>query len=599
MPNLVSTIRLLLLIAIPLEWIQAQSPAELNRNASNLAWTTPQIQGTRVSYETFESTAAKAKVSFHIYKPAVYQSQQQRRFPVVYWLHGSGGGLPGIPRVAALFDAAIEAGKTPPCLVVFVNGLAEGMYVDWKDGSAPIETMIVKELIPHIDQTYRTIAASEGRLLDGYSMGGYGSARLGFKYPDMFKGISIMGGGPLQAELIQTPRAGRQRAAEVLQRVYGSDQEYFRKVSPRELAKENKDAIRSKSMIRQICGDQDETFNNNLAFHEYLEQLQIPHTWTVLEGVDHNPMKTLEKLGDSNWTFYRQVFEQTAEPPKTNRQADFELQLKIDQQERRAIVVNAPIDGSKRPTVLVLHGGQGSAQVMRANSGFDAVARAQGFMVVYPEGTEFAENRHAWNTGHLLRRQVQQSDDIAFLDRLIDRLIDEHGANPSRIYMTGGSNGGMMTFIYAVERPEKLAAVAPVVASMFDLSKQPAVPLPILIINAAQDQEVPLEGGMSKNLLVRRAQESPFKPVREVIDFWVKSNRSNSEPIITTKGTVTTSVYETTDNGATTEYILDAAGAHGWPGSRSRREGTTPISSFSGAERVWEFFKDKERTDPR
>ncbi|MFM8396353.1 MAG: alpha/beta hydrolase family esterase, partial [Pirellula sp.] len=187
------------------------------------------------------------------------------------------------------------------------------------------------------------------------------------------------------------------------------------------------------------------------------------------------------------------------------RQADFEIKFQIKQQERRALVVNAPTDDKKRPVVLALHGGQGSAQVMRANSGFDAVARSKGFMVVYPEGTDFGNQRHAWNTGFLLRRQVRDADDIAYFDTLIDRLIAEHGADPKRIYMTGGFNGGMMTYVYGVERPGKLAAIAPVVASMFTFDKKPTVPLPILMINGAKDQEVPIEGGMSKNPLVSRA----------------------------------------------------------------------------------------------
>lgn len=578
---------------------RSQDLAEQNASESKLAWITPQVQGTGISYQTFDSALVKAKVSFHIYKPKAYDRDATGRFPVVYWLHGSGGGLPGIPRVAAVFDAAIDAGKTPPCLVVFVNGLAEGMYVDWKDGSAPIETIIIKELIPHIDANYRTIATPEGRLLDGYSMGGYGAARLGFKYTELFKGISIMGGGPLQPELVQTPRAGRQRAAEVLQKVYGGNQEYFKAVSPRQLAQQHAEAIRKNCVIRHVCGDQDETFANNRAFHEHLEKLQIPHTWIVLEGVDHNPMKTIEALGDGNWDFYRKVFATNNNSPSVRRQADFEIKFQIKQQERRALVVNAPIDDAKRPVVLALHGGQGSAQVMRANSGFDAVARSKGFMVVYPEGTDFGNKRHAWNTGFLLRRQVRDADDIAYLDTLIDRLIAEHGADPKRIYMTGGSNGGMMTYVYGVERPGKLAAIAPVVASMFTFDKKPTVPLPILMINGAKDQEVPIEGGMSKNPLVSRAQEAPYKPIQEVLDYWVQVNQSQKKGKTITRGTVTSTVHAATDQGATTELIVDSMGAHGWPGSRNRREGNGPISSFSGAERVWEFFKDKTREPQR
>jgi S-formylglutathione hydrolase FrmB/mono/diheme cytochrome c family protein len=302
------------LVSIVIGAILAAASPVLGRAAepaaipSNRAWVTPGIEAPGVSFQTFESAAAQATVSYHVFMPAAYDREPKRRLPVVYWLHGSGGGLPGIPKVAGRFAAAIEAGTTPPCLVVFVNCLANGMYVDWKDGSAPLETIIVKELVPHIDASYRTIATREGRLLDGYSMGGYGAARLGFKYPELFRAVSIMGGGPLQVDLLDAPRAGRRRAAEVLERVYGGDPEYFRSVSPRVLAEQHADAIRRGSFVRLVCGDRDETFAANRDFHEHLERLGIPHTWTVLPGMDHNPLRTLEALGDANWGFYRQAF---------------------------------------------------------------------------------------------------------------------------------------------------------------------------------------------------------------------------------------------------------------------------------------------------
>ncbi|MFN5624104.1 MAG: alpha/beta hydrolase family esterase, partial [Planctomyces sp.] len=344
-----------------------------------------------------------------------------------------------------------------------------------------------------------------------------------------------------------------------------------------------------------VCGDRDETFQVNLEFHEHLERLGIPHSWRVLAGVDHNPLATIEALGAENWSFYRAVFAGgTAEA--TERRADFELTLQVGQQQRRAVVVNAPVDGSKRPAVLVLHGGMGSAAVMRANSGFDSVAREQGFMVVYAEGTAFAgDERRAWNTGHLLRRQVRDADDIAYFDALIDRLTQAHGADAERIYMTGGSNGGMMTFVYGVARAERLAAIAPVVAAMFTLEQEPAVPLPILLINGGRDGEVPMAGGMSRNVLVSRAQQTPFRPHAETVQFWVRENRSEPTGKVVQSGTVTTTVYAATEGGAVTEVVVDSDGGHGWPGSRARRAENAPISAFSGADRVWEFFRDKRR----
>ncbi|MCU0983197.1 MAG: alpha/beta hydrolase-fold protein [Pirellulaceae bacterium] len=544
-------------------------PAEPRRDVE---WVTRQAQDPRVQFRTFDSAAAKGQVSYHLYTPAAYDREPQRRFPVVYWLHGSGGGLSGIPPLAAHFDAAIEAGKTPPFLVVFVNGLINGMYVDWRDGSVPLETVIIKELVPHIDTTFRTIASREGRMLDGFSLGGYGAARLGFKHPELFRAVSMLGAGPLQPELTQTPRVGARGRDEILQRVFGGDEAYFRSQSPWQIAEQHAQAVAAGTLVRQVIGDRDETVGFNRDFHEHLMHLKIPHTYTVLPDVGHDPLKTLTALGDSNWDFYRAAFsDQPAMQPAARPEAV--LTSDVNGQQRRAMILNATPGRTSRPTVLALHGGMGSADVMRTTSGFDDVARAHGFMVVYAE----------------------DADDLAYLDTLIDTLIRDYAADPTRIYMTGGSNGGMMTFVYAVARPERLAAIAPVVASMFTFEKVPPRPVPILIINGAQDEEVPLEGGMSRNPLVRRAQEAPYKPLPDVVQFWVRVNKSRAEPKVATAGTVTTTTYAAAPGGAETEFVVDSAGGHGWPGSRARRAGNVPIAAFSGAERVWTFFRDKQR----
>ncbi len=556
-------------------------------------WVTPVVEAPRVAHHTFESAAAKTRVSYHLYTPRAYDREDGRRFPVVYWLHGSQGGLTGIPQVARRFDAAIEAGTAPPMLVVFVHGLAEGMYVDWRDGSTPVETVIVQDLVPHVDATHRTVATRDGRMLDGFSMGGYGAARLGFKFPEVFRAVSIVGAGPLQPELVQPPRAGRQRAAEVLERVYGGEQAYFSAVSPRELAAKNAAGIARDSHVRLVIGDEDETFAVNRAFHEHLVGLGIPHTWTVLPGVGHDPAGVLDALGDDNWAFHRAAFGGGAARRAATAGAAEEIALTIQDRPRRAVVVNAAADGARRPAVIVLHGGMGNADRVRAHAGFDRVAEAHGVMVVYGEGTNIGGNRHAWNTGFLLRRHVREADDVAYLDALIDAIVRDHGADPERIFLTGASNGGMMTFVYAVNRPERLAGIAPVVATMFTFDVVPAVPVPVLIINGAEDREVPLAGGMSDNPLVRVAQSAPYKPVNEVVDFWVRANRSRPEGSTVVDGTVHTTTYAAAPGGAATEFVLDTAGGHGWPGQADRRANNQPITAFDAADRIWKFFSSQ------
>ncbi len=273
-----------------------------------LQWVTPRVEGPGLSFHTFLSRAAATEVSFHVYAPPAYTSASTRRFPVVYWLHGAGGGVAGIARLSALLDAAISAGQTPPVLMVFVNGLRMGMYVDWANGRAPLETVIVHELRPHIDANWRTIAARKGRLLDGFSMGGYGAARFGFRYPELFANVSIMGAGPMQETLDRTPRASRVQAQDLLRDVYGGGQDRFQAVSPRRYAAQNAAALARDTRLRLVVGDRDETLQNNQDFHVYLTRLEIPHDWIVLPGVGHDPMAVLTALGDRQWAFYRDAF---------------------------------------------------------------------------------------------------------------------------------------------------------------------------------------------------------------------------------------------------------------------------------------------------
>jgi poly(3-hydroxybutyrate) depolymerase len=113
------------------------------------------------------------------------------------------------------------------------------------------------------------------------------------------------------------------------------------------------------------------------------------------------------------------------------REPAVDISFEVKGRDRRSLLVNAPSDGTRRPAVIVLHGGMGSGELMRDDSGFDAVARAEGFMVAYAEATSFGAERHAWNTGFLLRRHVQDADDIASFDALIDLLVRSTGPTRS------------------------------------------------------------------------------------------------------------------------------------------------------------------------
>jgi poly(3-hydroxybutyrate) depolymerase len=280
-----------------------------NGGRPSLNWTTPAIKAERVQYQTFDSAAIKSKVSYHIYAPEAYEKEKDCRLPVLYWLHGTGEGLAGIKPLSEFFDDAIRKEKIPPMLVVFPNGLFNSMWCDSKDGKVPMETILIKELIPQIDKTFRTVAKRDGRILEGFSMGGYGAGRLGVIHTDLFGAVSILAGGPLDLEF-QGPRAKGNPAERerILKDTFGNDLDYFKAQSPLMIVEKNAATITGKLKIRVAVGSRDFTADLNRAYSEHLNKLKIDHQLTVVPGVAHETMPLLKGLGEANWDFYRATF---------------------------------------------------------------------------------------------------------------------------------------------------------------------------------------------------------------------------------------------------------------------------------------------------
>ena len=271
-------------------------------------WTTAPVSAPGLQYRTFSSDAAGADVSFHIYLPPTYSIQPNRRFPVLYWLHGSGDPIAGISPVRSYLASGMAQGKIPPMLVVFPNGMNYSMWCNSKNGIVPMETVVLDDLIPHIDVTFRTIARRSGRILDGFSMGGAGSGRLGFRRPDLFAGISMLGAGPIQTDFLDDPPGSvippKQRLA-IYEMVWGSDPLYYLSQNQRTIAADRAEAvIAAQIRVRQGIGSLDSLLEMNEEFDALLTNLGVVHTFTVLPGLEHNAGAVLNTLGQANWDFY-------------------------------------------------------------------------------------------------------------------------------------------------------------------------------------------------------------------------------------------------------------------------------------------------------
>ncbi|HSI07673.1 MAG: alpha/beta hydrolase [Rariglobus sp.] len=276
------------------------------------SWIMPDISGPNLARHTFDSQAAGEKVSYLLYLPPGYEKSATTRYPVVYWLHGLGGSQQGAPDFCERLTQAITDGKTPPMIVVFVNGMIDSFYCDSATQRRPVETIIIKELIPHIDATYRTVTKREGRAIEGFSMGGFGAAHLGFKYPELFGTVSMIDAALVSLDTMQT------RHADIFASVFDRNADAFTAAHPVTLAGKNTAALKTGTFIRQVTGPLRQP---NEVLHEKLTSLGIPHDYHYISGVPHSPKVIYEHLGDANWAFYRKAFASVTDTKMSHKEA--------------------------------------------------------------------------------------------------------------------------------------------------------------------------------------------------------------------------------------------------------------------------------------
>jgi polyhydroxybutyrate depolymerase len=266
-----------------------------------------------------------------------------------------------------------------------------------------------------------------------------------------------------------------------------------------------------------------------------------------------------------------------------------------------SVHISSSYDHSRpTPLVIVLHGGGGSGKGMVKLTGFNAVADKENFIVVYPDGFE----KH-WTDGRGVQWQshVENTDDVGFISALIDRLSRELNIDAKKVYVTGISNGGMMSHRLGCELSQKIAAIAPV-ASNIPLNQasvwSPSRPMPVLIINGTED---PLERWEGGEISLGRNTYGTVLSVADTVKFWVEKNGCSSSPVITQLPdtdpadgtTVKKEVYGGCQDGAEVVLYAIEGGGHTWPGGLQYLPkfviGRTS-KELNASEVIWQFFKE-------
>ncbi|SHN20462.1 extracellular catalytic domain type 1 short-chain-length polyhydroxyalkanoate depolymerase [Cryptosporangium aurantiacum] len=245
------------------------------------------------------------------------------------------------------------------------------------------------------------------------------------------------------------------------------------------------------------------------------------------------------------------------------------------------------------PAVIVLHGGGGNGSQVAEQTGFSALADREGFLAVYPDGSGRTSLK-TWNAGTCCSyARDHDVDDVGFVRTLIDALTERFGAG--RVYVTGFSNGAMLSYRLGCELADRITAIAPVSGALNVPSCEPARPLPVYTIHGDADDVVPYTGGTSKSRIASEERAGSHRSVTDAVEFWTRTDRCAGEPVRTTRGAITTVRY--TGCAAGTEVRLDtvAGGGHAWPGGDAVRRGADrPTTELDATAEIWDFFRAHE-----
>lgn len=199
--------------------------------------------------EKFTGPVTKKDVYFNIYLPEGYDTSKER-YPVIYHLHGLSQDRGGVQDslVPSYFETAYQSGLIGKVIIVFPDGYNDSFWADSKDGSKPAETNLIKELIPRIDSLYRTIPNRAHRIVQGFSMGGFGAAKCVSKYPELFSSAVLY-----DAALV-TWNQLRLLFPSISSGIFGNDESYFNQFSPAYLTAVNSQRMKDSVKVRFVVG---------------------------------------------------------------------------------------------------------------------------------------------------------------------------------------------------------------------------------------------------------------------------------------------------------------------------------------------------------
>lgn len=255
-------------------------------------------QGFVKEKQVIKSTILNKEVHYSIFLPSDYYTSE-RAYPVTYLLHGYGDADDGwiqFGEVNRLADDAIKAGKIPPMIIVTPDGFTS-FYINTADGKLNYEDFFIKELIPHIEKTYKVKAERKYRGIAGLSMGGYGALMYALKYPNLFVAAAPLSAAVWTDNDIINLDEGMFNG--LFGNSMGKNLKGKERLTPAWLSnsplaiieKKTKEELSAVSYWID-CGDDDFLTIGNAQLHIALTNKKVPHEFRMRDGAH-------------NWTYWR------------------------------------------------------------------------------------------------------------------------------------------------------------------------------------------------------------------------------------------------------------------------------------------------------
>jgi polyhydroxybutyrate depolymerase len=238
------------------------------------------------------------------------------------------------------------------------------------------------------------------------------------------------------------------------------------------------------------------------------------------------------------------------------------------------------------PLLVVLHGAGLSGRGAAAYTGMTELAKTNGFLVAYPDGTLAADipGELSWNAGECCGAPARDGvNDVAFIAALIDDLGKTYPIDQERVYLAGFSNGGMLSYQLACNSSVPIAGIAVVGAAFNAVRCSSTTSMPVLIIHGKLDTTVPFDGGETSERVAKRFGTFTNASVDDAVRYWTERNACSGQPDLTDDGIAEESRWVTCAEGSALTVDAITAGTHVWP--------TVKNENFAASERIAEFFE--------